>query len=733
VIFMPRNAEAPAALSSRAAATARGRATRFFKRAHSERRQELHTFDPRVYAASSVLTELKAMFNGKCVYCESPPGQSQTPIVDHFRPTAGALDRDGSYHTNHYWWLAYEWENLLLVCPDCSQMKGARFPLAGRRAQPPDRGEALRREKAQLLDPCMDDPEAHLIYGDDGFVSSGTVPGKTTIEVLSLNRWWLVMARADAVRAAHEEWERSYAVIARGGRAGDRALERLMSGAKPYAGIRRQFVRKWLASTDDTSDMLDRASSGEVGVVNAQQQELTRQAFEHYEASVKTYTVAPASTDTQDSYYIAARMIRRVEIRNFRVIRELAFDFPAPRGTATPWLMVLGENGSGKSSILKAVTLALVGNEYRDALGIDARRLVTRGARSGSVTVYLTGASEPIQLTFSRDSPDFQCTPAEPQVLLMAYGATRLLPRHTPHADEVAAHAHEAPAANRNVARFANVDNLFDPFVALKEPIGWLMGLDDERFDTVARALKQLLPLARTDRFLRGRHGVEVKAFGTQLSLDQLSDGYQSVLALATDMMQVLVHRWPAVEIAEGIVAIDELEAHLHPSWRLRIVGSLREVFPRLQFLASTHDPLCLRGLDEGEVMVMRRDRANKVSVITDLPSVKGLRIDQLLTSEIFGLNSTSDPEIDDLLSEYRDLRWRGGASTAARKRQTELQGRLDELQLLGRDRRERLVLEAADEYLGAEALLAGTDQRRQLRASTKRRIAEIFAQTGPV
>jgi hypothetical protein len=459
----------------------------------------------------------------------------------------------------------------------------------------------------------------------------------------------------------------------------------------------------------------------EGSVVDAQQQELTREAFAHFEEGVESYTVAVEQTDRADSYYITTRTIRRVEIRNFRTLRRLDFDFPDSKDATTPWLMLLGENGRGKSSVLQAVALALMGDEYRTALGIDPRRLVTWGEQDGSVTVRLTGASEPVVLTFDRDSQEFRCHPSEPKILLMAYGATRLLPR--PKRDD-----NDVRVTRRDGTRFANVDNLFDPFIALNDPVEWLTQLDDDRFATVARALKGLLPLGRSDRFLRDAGGIYVEAFGTRLTMDQLSDGYQSVLALATDMMQVLIHRWSSVKVAEGIVIIDELEAHLHPSWRMRIIGSLRGVFPRLQFLTTTHDPLCLRGLEDGEVMVMRRDASNRVFAVADLPSVKGLRVDQLLTSEIFGLDSTSDPEIDALLAEYRELRWRRKASASTRRRQMALRERLDELQLLGRDLRERLVLEAADQYLAAEPDVADPDERRALKRSTKRRIAEIFA-----
>ncbi len=717
MIYVERASHAPEALRSPRARTARSRATRFFGRAPKERLQELHEFDAAVYAADDVIGALRSVFNGKCAYCETPESEAAPLLVDHFRPLSGALDLDGSYSADHYWWLAYEWENLLPVCGECASSKGTRFPVEYERSAARQRGVELAAEGPQLLDPCGDLPELHLVYGEDGYVSSGTVQGRTTIEVLALNRTQLVEARAGALRESMEAWEQLRGQVEA---TGVFPLH-LLDPAAPYSGIRGQFARTWLAQSTGTG-VIDLSAVGGAPIVDEQQQELTREVFGKFVEEMKTFSVAPEASAPDPSYYITGRAISRIEIRNFKILRHLDLDFPEAKSARAPWLMLLGENGLGKSSVLQAVTLALMGNDYRTALGVDARTVISWGASEGSVTVHTTGTSEPIQLSFTKGSPEFFGTPLEPQLLLMAYGATRLLPRGI---TSLVSPIFGAIGSTR----FANVDNLFNPFVALNEPRLWLMGLDEEQFGAVARGLKRLLPLKGIEQFERDTEGLHVRVFGRHLTLDQLSDGYQSVLGLATDMMQVLLHRWPAVEIAEGIVAIDELEAHLHPSWRMRIVASLRDVFPRLQFLTTTHDPLCLRGLDDGEVTVIRRNADNDIFALDDLPSVKGLRVDQLLTSEIFGLDSTSDPEIDELLDEYRDLRWERTPDPASRRRQEEVRARLDQLQVLGRNARERLVLEAADEYLAAQRNVADVGERRELKDATKRRIAAIFAE----
>ena len=106
------------------------------------------------------------------------------------------------------------------------------------------------------------------------------------------------------------------------------------------------------------------------------------------------------------------------------------------------------------------------------------------------------------------------------------------------------------------------------------------------------------------------------------------------------------------------MVLIDELEVHLHPEWKMRVVSDLRSVFPHLQFVATTHDPLCLRGLQPGELhRLERRDGAITVQQI-DVPS--GLDADEILTGSWFGLDTTLDAEVQADLLRYRSLRMEG-------------------------------------------------------------------------
>jgi hypothetical protein len=488
--------------------------------------------------------------------------------------------------------------------------------------------------------------------------------------------------------------------------------------------MRNQFLAEWVASISlPTARGLDELAaepfSKGIEISKAaptpESRQETFEKFQAYQTTKDAYSLEDRAHE--ERYFLRTRMIERVEIRNFRIIQDLSLQVSTGQGARAPWLMLLGENGTGKSSVLQAVTLTLVGDKYRARLPLNPVNVLRYGADEGSVRVFLTGAADPIELLFRRDATHFESNRPEPQVLLLAYGATRLLPR-----------AGVLPAEG---AEYARVDNLFNPFVPLKNATDWLLGLSEESFQYTARALKDLLSLEDQDRLVRHEGPpprMEVQTMGTAVPLEQLSDGYQSVLALATDVMAVMLDRWKSMDVAEGIVLLDEIGAHLHPRWKMHIVRSLRQVFPRVQFVVSTHNPLCLRGLLEGEVVVMRRGPDDQVSALTDLPPVEGLRVDQLLTSEHFGLDSTVDPEIDEMFEEYYRLLAARERSQAQEERLEQLKARLKKLDLLGTTRRERLALEAVDEYLAEESKLIDPDRRRALKDQTRSKVAKIWS-----
>ena len=140
---------------------------------------------------------LSRAFSNKCVYCERILAASSDRELGLIRPSRLECEHSGTPEQDHYWWLNWEWSNLVLTCHQCNWNKGASFPVTGPRAKVAGRGISLQNEKPLLLDPCLDFPDEHLLFKDNGEVvaADGSIEGRTTIDALDLNRLELVQAR----------------------------------------------------------------------------------------------------------------------------------------------------------------------------------------------------------------------------------------------------------------------------------------------------------------------------------------------------------------------------------------------------------------------------------------------------------------------------------------------------------------------------------------------------------
>lgn len=153
--------------------------------------------------------------------------------------------------------------------------------------------------------------------------------------------------------------------------------------------------------------------------------------------------------------------------------------------------------------------------------------------------------------------------------------------------------------------------------------------------------------------------------------------------------MKHLAADTPVMSEAEGTVLLDELELHLHPVWKVKIVEKLRTLFPRVRFVITTHDPLCLRGLNRRESHLFSRDPDDDHVTALDLDLRPGMNADELLTGGWFGLGTTLDKETEEMiyklsilsLKEDR-LRIIGGNAALPAAEQTEMDVLHRELQV---------------------------------------------------
>ena len=143
------------------------------------------TFIDRIYGSTEVREVLGRLQYNKCCYCE----RKTSGRIDHFRPKGAIRQSKGSNRVHPgYYWLAYQWDNLLLACEDCNLKKSDCFPLEdpGQRAR--NHLDHLDREAPLLLNPYEEaDPGEHLTF-DGSACHPRTAMGRETVTLLELNR-----------------------------------------------------------------------------------------------------------------------------------------------------------------------------------------------------------------------------------------------------------------------------------------------------------------------------------------------------------------------------------------------------------------------------------------------------------------------------------------------------------------------------------------------------------------
>ena len=143
------------------------------------------------------------------------------------------------------------------------------------------------------------------------------------------------------------------------------------------------------------------------------------------------------------------------------------------------------------------------------------------------------------------------------------------------------------------------------------------------------------------------------------LPLDVLSQGTQSIVQFLAHLLLGYAEYYdfpPNLEEKPGILIIDEIDAHLHPSWQRRIIPALTSHFPNLQIFCSTHSPLMLAGLKAGQVHLLQRDEDNRVTVSRNEVDIAGWSADEILRN-FLGVPEPTDQKTVKDLERLRELR----------------------------------------------------------------------------
>lgn len=387
--------------------------------------------------------------------------------------------------------------------------------------------------------------------------------------------------------------------------------------------------------------------------------------------------------------------LNRIQISNLRAIRDLSLDFGSGSSTRR-WTVLLGENGCGKSTVLKAIGLILAGSDALSQLIDDVDAWIHNDADIAIIRAQIStaqGDTRDLLLQLKRgDSRDVvirrnasglkaldqAVAKAQRNYFIAGYGAFR-----RPPDPEQSFKSRKGGRVNRA----ANVGTLFSASTELMGLEQWAVELDyvegHKGRELIAQALRTLLPGMEFRDIDKRTRRIMMSTRDGDVPLGHLSEGYQAMAAWAGDIlyrMTEMFGSWQNPLDARGVLLIDEMDLHLHPVWKRHFVDFLNQAFPRLQIIATTHSPLSIQQCGEGELYVVKRDGELPPKLLAFNGDPSKLRLSELFLSPLIGLDTLDSPRVASLRSEARQIELRPGRRTSEEKNRlnaiaAELQG----------------------------------------------------------
>ncbi len=389
-------------------------------------------------------------------------------------------------------------------------------------------------------------------------------------------------------------------------------------------------------------------------------------AIERFTLGLRETLPRPARRRARPGQPVEAEQLRELRLQNIG-------PFPNLRVELGRHTILLGDNGSGKSSVLRAVALALTGDSADERL---AGRMLKTTARQGEIELitdrgmYLTRLLSEGKRRVRIESAGLPPIQASGWLALgfpPLRGVSVTDPRGPTGelADEPTPEDLLPLLSNAPDQRLDGLKQWVVNTAMRAEETSGPPGRDAEMLERFFLVLKGLTPGAEFTY-----QGVDRKTWEVlldspdgPLSFDLLSRGMTAVMGWVGILLQRLYEVYGSrdgrPEEQRALVLVDEIDVHLHPEWQHLVLSLVATHFPNIQLIVTTHSPLIVGNAGEGEVQVL--SRVDHVPTVQRLENqFSGWRSDQILTSPAFEMDSTRDTGTAAMHHEYRELLARG-------------------------------------------------------------------------
>ena len=222
----------------------------------------------------------------------------------------------------------------------------------------------------------------------------------------------------------------------------------------------------------------------------------------------------------------------------------------------------------------------------------------------------------------------------------VGYGANRRV--------EKAERVDEGGRRASSFSRAQRIMSLFEETHSLRPLSHWLPRYEErnpERFAQAKTLVNRLLGPGRyhfTGDMEKGEYIFRHRR--ARVPFPALSDGYRAFLGWIGDLLYHVCETCPhgkPLEENQGIVMIDEVDLHIHPGWQMELLPRLSRHLPRIQFIVTSHSPLLVGSLEWQNIVIARQRKNGTCTLERAEVDVSKLDADQILLTELFGLEST--------------------------------------------------------------------------------------------